>query len=437
VTTVVAVDFGASSIRVCAVDLDRQPPSVSVIHRHPHAPVHDGAGHLRWDWPRLVAEMHVGLDAALGCDAVASIGVDTWGVDYGLVDRRGDLVAPPFSYRDGRTEGWRATVDKLGEAYLYGATGIQLQPYNTLFQLAAHDPVELGAARHVLLLPDLLVYDLTGEMVAERTAAGTTSLVGIATGEWSVEIADAIGLDPTMLPTIVPATTRVGTWRGIPIHLVGGHDTASAVVAMGTSPTPAAAFASAGTWLLVGQERTQPDLSEWARNRNFSNEAGACGGFRLLKNVAGYWMIEQCRSAWGNPPVAALLADAAAVLPGPVVDLTDPEFLQPDDMVGRLTRAAGLGPDAPPAQVARCVVDSMAAAAAEVVSHLGGVGELYVLGGGTRDVAFLRSLSARTGLAVHRGPTEATALGNGLVQGIALGVYADLADARKRLLVDE
>ena len=312
--------------------------------------------------------MDRGLTLAVDRGPVASIGVDTWGVDYGLLDGRGDLVAPPFSYRDDRTAGYREVVDRAGgEAALYGRTGIQLQPFNTLFQLAAHDRDELARARHLVLLPELLVHHLTGEVVAERTSAGTTALVDIATGAWSAALAEIAGLDPALLPPIAAAGTRVGTWRGIPVHLVGGHDTASAV-AWPAGP----AFVSAGTWLLVGCERPEPDLGAAARRANFTNEIGALGGIRFLRNLAGSWLVEGCRPAWGDPGVDELDVAAAAVdPPDALLDVADPRFLHPADMLTEVTDALGLPGDAPPPVVVRGIVESQAAGTAAALDRVG------------------------------------------------------------------
>jgi rhamnulokinase len=436
--TVVAVDCGASSIRVCRVDLSPRPPDLEVVHRYHHQPVPDAGGHLRWDWPRLVTEVEKGLGLALDSGPVASIGIDTWGVDYGLIDGAGQLVAPPFSYRDHRTDGYRTLVDRLGAEQLYATTGIQLQPFNTIFQLAVHDRTELDRARHLLMLPELLVHHLTGAVLAERTSAGTTGLVDAATGEWSEALVKAVGVDRSLLSPIAPAGTPAGQWRGVPVHLVGGHDTASAVVAMAAEPAPGAAFVSSGTWMLVGREQSVPDLSASARRANLTNEAGALGGVRLLKNLAGSWLIEGCRPAWGDPPVDGLLAAAAEV--GPVrqrVDVSDPRFLHPADMLTEVTRAAGLDRDAPPSIVVRCLVESMAVATAEVLDLLGGVTEAHVFGGGSRSDLYRRCLAAETGITVAAGPVEATALGNALVQGLALGVYDELDQARAALRRDE
>ena len=190
------------------------------------------------------------------------------------------------------------------------------------------------------MLPELLVHALTGATMGERTSAGTTALVDIATGDWSPICSRTIGVDPAIMPKISPATTYAGTWRGIPVHLVGGHDTASAVAAL-PSPAPNAAFISSGTWMLVGAERDAPDTSDAAMRANFSNEPGVFGNVRFLKNVMGLWMLEQCRARWDNPPLDDLLA-AAAALPagGPTVDATDARFLAPTDMEAEVRAAA-------------------------------------------------------------------------------------------------
>jgi rhamnulokinase len=432
---VVAVDFGASSIRVCRVELGDAVPSLDVVHRFPHAPVAEG-GVRRWDWAQLVAEMEKGLALALEPGPVASIGLDTWGVDYGLLDGRGELVAPPVSYRDDRTAGYRSVVERLGGAEaLYGTTGVQLQPFNTVFQVAAHDQDELGRARHLVLLPELLVHHLTGEVLGERTSAGTTGLVDITAGEWSAPLAEVVGLDAGVLPPILPAGTLVGTWQGVPIHLVGGHDTASAVVAMGADVGPGSAFVSAGTWLLVGREQGSPDLSDRARRANFANEIGALGGVRFLKNLAGSWLIERCRPAWGDPPVGNLMAAAEEVEAAGrsrVLDVGDPRFLNPDDMLAEVAAGLGVPVDAPPPLVTRGIVESQVAGTARVLEELGSVTDVRVFGGAQSGL-YRRLLAERTGLPVHAGPVEATALGNALVQGIALGAYDDLVEARHHL----
>jgi rhamnulokinase len=434
VTSVLAVDFGATSARVCRVELGDRDVRVRVVHRVAHHARRDADGALRWDWPRLIAALEEGIVAGMADGPVASIGVDTWAVDYGLLDRRGELIGSPYSYRDERTHDFRQVVDRIGEERLYEITGLQLQPFNTLFQLAAHRRDELDSARHVLLLPELLVHHLTGELVAERTTAGSTALVDLHTGAWSEKLCHLAGIDVGMLPSIEPATTRVGTYQGVPVHLVGGHDTASAVVAMGPHPDAGTAFVASGTWLLVGREQVRPDTSARARLANFTNETGALGGYRFLRNLAGFWLLERCADAWGRPPVADLLDAAVHVdVRVPTVDVTDERFLNPPDMVAALTAAAGLAADSPPPLVTRCIVESMAATTASVLDHLGGVEDVRLLGGGVRSELLQRRLAEIAGVTVRPGPVEAAALGNALVQGIALGVYQDLEHARSAL----
>jgi rhamnulokinase len=436
VRRVLAVDLGASALRVAAVDLAGLPPEVRVAHRYPHAPVRAPDGTLRWDWERLVAEAVRGLELALADGPVESIGVDTWGVDYGLLDGAGGLVAPPFSYRDQRTSTWQRTAARLGEERLYTTTGIQLMPINTVFQLAVHDRAELGRAATLLMLPELLVHALTGAVTGERTSAGTTALVDVTTGDWSGELVDAVSVDRGLLPPIMPAGTAVGEWRGIAVHLVGGHDTASAVAALPEADATGAAFVSSGTWMLVGAERPLPDVSDAARAANFSNEPGVLGGVRFLKNVMGLWMVQQCLAAWGDPPLEPLLA-AAERAGGrwPVVDATDERFLAPDHMPAEVRRAAGLPDDVDRAVIIRCVLASLAAATARVVDELESfldcpVRRIHVMGGGARNTLLNRLIAEAAGRPVTVGATEATALGNALVQGIAIGAYADLPSAR-------
>ena len=364
--TVGAVDFGASSIRICRITFGDGPPQLEVVHRHAHVPVHDGA-HLRWDWERLVAEMEHGLDAAMDAGPLASIGVDTWGVDYGLLDHRGELVEPPISYRDTRTDGHQAVLDRIGADHFFSTTGLQALPIDTIFQLAAHDRAQLARARCMLMLPELLVHHLTGVVTGEYSSAGTTGLLDVHARTWSSDITDRVGVPISLLPPLQPAGTLVGKWRGIPVHLVGGHDTASAVLAGTAADAP---FVATGTWLLVGHERPAPDTSDAAFAAGLSNELGALGGVRLLRNVAGWWLVEECRRQWGDPDLDELLVAAAAVAEFPIVDALDDRLLAPADMAGTIAELAHLADATDRAAVTRCAVESMAASAAQVLASL-------------------------------------------------------------------
>jgi rhamnulokinase len=429
---VVAVDFGATSVRICRIDVAAAEPRLEVIHRVAHHPVADDDGTMRWDWARLVAEMERGLDLAISPGPVASIGIDAWGVDYGLLDAGGKLLEPPVSYRDPRTLGYRSVVDRVGAERMYAIAGLQLMPINTIFQIAAHDPRSLARARHLVMLPELLAHHLTGAVTAEVTSAGTTGLLDLATGDWSDELADAVALPRRILPELQRPGSLVGTWRGTPVHLVGGHDTASAVLGGAVDD---AAFVSTGTWLLVGRVQDRPDTSEWARTGRFTNEQGAAGGIRLLRNVAGWWLVEECRRIWGEADLDGLLDAATDVGQVPAADATDERFLTPADMPAELVAAAGLGRGATRPEIVRCAVESMAASAAKIVDQLERP-SVRIFGGGGRSTLFAELLRSHSGLPVSIGPVEATALGNAVSQSLALGVFDDVNTAR-RALIDE
>jgi rhamnulokinase len=439
VLRVLAVDLGASSARVALVEFGGPEPRIEVVHRYVHEPLRDCAGALRWDWRRLVAEVEKGLELGLRRGSIASIGVDTWGVDYGLVDERGELLSLPYSYRDTRTDGWRKVVERIGAEHLYAISGIQLMAINTIFQLAVHERAELAAAHRLLMLPELMVCALTGTLTGERTSAGTTALVDVRNGDWSKELIRAIEVDPAIFPEIAQPPQRAGRWRGVPVHLVAGHDTASAVAALPGPRQPGAAFISSGTWMLVGAERPQADTSEAARRANFSNEPAAVGGVRFLKNVIGLAMLERCRTAWGSPPIGEIVEAASKVASGgPVIDAMDPRFLDPDDVEHEVREASGLLPTAGRAEVARCILDSLAASAVQVIEELASllgapIPEVCIVGGGSQNRLLNRLIEQRSGLPVRTGSPEATALGNGLLQAVALGYFGDLDEARLEL----
>lgn len=412
-TTAVAVDFGAASIRVCRVDLDTH--EVDVVHRYAHAPVRAPDGSLRWDWDRLVDEMFEGLELAIAGGPVASIGIDTWAVDYGLLDADGKLLSAPHAYRSERTNGYEAVLERIGRRRFYEICGLQVQPFNTIFQLAAHDKGELEAAAHLLFLPDLLVHHLTGEIGTERTSAGSSGLYDLRANDWSDELIDASGAPPHLFGEIVDAPAAAGTWRDIPVVRVGGHDTASAVVAI-PDAKPTTAFVSSGTWLLVGRLIDAPDTSQQAQDQNFTNELGALGGIRFLKNVAGYWLLNECLRKWGVDDPSGLLADAASA-EAPAFDATDASLLAPADMEAEIRQLAGL-PTADRGVIVRSIVESMAHTTADVLAKLGDVDDVVLLGGGTKDDLLVELIAKHSNLAVRRGPAEATAVGNAIVQGM-------------------
>ena len=454
-----AIDIGASSGRVVAGWWADGVMHLDVVHRFPNgAAVADG--HLRWDLTGLYEQVLVGLAAlAERCPGVTSIGIDTWAVDYGLLDADGRLLAEPIAYRDDRTEGVIDEVHRrVDPAQLYAVSGLQFLPFNTLYQLTAEQRGPSWArARQALLLPDLLAFWLTGERRTEITNASTTGLLDARSRSWSAELFATLDLPADLFPPLIEPGEVVGTVRptvaehtGLPISTtvvaVGSHDTASAVVGV-----PAAdrrfAYVSSGTWSLVGVELDQPVLTEASRAANFTNEGGVDGRVRYLRNVGGLWLLQESLRTWreaDEPADQDTLLAAAASLPtgGPVIDVDAPEFIPPGDMPARIRAAcAAVGEPEPEtaAAVVRCILDSLAVAYARTVAsaqELAGqeVDVVHIVGGGCQNALLCQLTADLSGRPVLAGPIEATALGNLAVQARAAGVLpAELDELRKAL----
>jgi rhamnulokinase len=439
-SVVAAIDCGATSVRVCRVDLDARPLVPEVVYRVANSLVRDAAGHLRWNWAEIVGAVVEGLERCLAVGPIDSIGVDTWAVDYGLLDDDGTLIGDPYSYRDHRTDGYRRIVDEFGAAEMYRINGLQLQPFNTIFQLAAHDQAELHRAARVVWLPELVAHELAGRALTERTSAGTSGLVDQATGDWSPELCAIAGVDPAVLGTIDDAGTLVGEWRGVPVHLVGGHDTASAVVGMGPTSVGGSAFIASGTWMLVGIERNAADTSDWAIERNFTNEAGALGGIRFLRNVTGLWLLEQCRTQWSRSLPDLLEAAGGIDGPAPVVDVDQEDLRAPADMLSTYETLAGLATGSDPVLVTRSIVESIAQRTAVVIDQLAEVSafdDVVLFGGAARIDLLHRRIAELSGRTVRLGSAEAAALGNAVVQGIALGTFSTPDEGRRAIVTQE
>jgi rhamnulokinase len=322
---------------------------------------------------------------------------------------------------------------------MYGLNGLQVLPFTTIVQLAVHDRDELDRAERLLWLPELVVHALTGVTATEHTSAGCSGLVDLTTHTWSPELCDLAGVGPHLLGAIEAAGRVVGAWRDVPVVLVGGHDTASAVIGMGRSSPGGSAYVSSGTWMLVGAERAAPDTSAWAYDRNFANEAGVFGGVRFQRNVTGLWILEQCRPHWDANDVGALVAAAAALDPDahnppiPVVDVDDECLRAPGDMLGAYAELAGISRSSDAALVVRSIVESIAWKTASVVRELDDVvdvDDVVLFGGGARIALLRERLAAHCGRLVRVGSPEATALGNAMTQGVALGIFEDLDHAR-------
>jgi rhamnulokinase len=445
-----AVDLGASSGRVMVGRVGPDSLELSEAHRFPNRPVRVPEG-LRWDILALYGGVLDGLRAA---GQVDSVGIDSWAVDYGLLDADGALLGSPVHYRDSRTDGVAEKVWATVPAeQLYAATGLQYAPFNTLYQLvAARESAQLAHAERLLLIPDLLSYWLTGQQGTELTNASTTQLIDPRTRDWSYDTASRLSIDlglfaPLRQPgdpagVLRPEVLEETGLRGpVPVTAVGSHDTASAVAAV---PAGGERFAyiCTGTWSLAGLELGAPVLTAESRAANFTNELGLDGTVRYLRNIMGLWLLQECVRAWGEPELGGLLLEAAKV-PAlrSVVDAGDAAFLAPGRMPERIAeacRASGQPVPASPAEITRCILDSLALAhrrAVEDAQRLADhpVDVVHVVGGGTRNALLCQLTADACGLPVVAGPTEAAALGNVLVQARAHGLVGDLASIRRLL----
>lgn len=452
---VAAVDLGATSGRVMLGHVEDGMLRLEQVARFPNGPVPGPDGGLHWDFTALYRHILDGLAEAFRREpGIASIGIDSWAVDYGLV-HGGELLGEPFHYRDERTaRGVELVHREAPFDELYRRNGLQFLPFNTLYQYAV-EPA-LADAEASLLIPDLVAFLLTGTRVAERTNASTTGLVDVRTGGWDVELAGRLGIPASVLPPLVDPGAVLGTLHGearqrvgasLEVIAVGSHDTASAVVAVPLS-TPDAAFISCGTWGLVGVELDEPVVSDAAREANFTNEGGVDGRVRFLHNVTGLWLLSEAVRTWEAEDGAAidlpaLLADAADVTGDiPLFDANDPRLSAPGDMPARIAAViAETGTAVPETReaFARSIVESIAQAFADAVAtaaRLTGrdIDVIHIVGGGALNRLLCQATADRSGLPVLAGPVEATALGNVLVQARAHGWFgpdATLEDLRQ------
>jgi len=450
-----AVDLGASSGRVVVGTVGPGHLELEEVHRFVNGPVLLPDGY-RWDILHLWREILVGLRRANDGGALTSVGIDSWAIDHGLLDRDGALLGNPWHHRDNRTDGVAERFfTTLPADELYRINGLQHLPFTTLYQLlAGAGAAQTELAEQILLVPDLLVHWLTGVPGAERTNASTTGMLDATTGEWSTQVLHAAGLSPSLLaplrtpgqvvgPLLSSMQAETGLGPDVVITTVGSHDTASAVVGV-PAETERFAYIACGTWALVGVELDEPVLTDASREANFTNEAGVDGTVRYLRNVMGLWVLSESIRTWeqqGLPADLVSLLAEAEQLPydGPIVDIDDVSLLTPGDMPSRihaLCRKSGEAVPTSQAATVRCIVDSLAAAFARTVSdavRLSGreVDVVHIVGGGSRNALLCRLTADATGLPVLAGPVEATALGNVLVQARAHGdVIGDLAGLR-------
>ena len=454
--TVAAVDLGAESGRVARVHFDGERLHLDVVHRFTHTP-REIDGVLRWNLNTLDGGIRHGLATlAQGDTDIASVGVDAWGVDYGFLDRDGALLDEPTCYRDGRqVVAYDRALDTFGAQRLYAATGVQLMPINTVFALASDAatlPQRLERASTLLMLPDVFHHLLSGSRVTEYSAVSTTGAYDMARDAWATDLLDELGIPTHFLPEVVqpgtdvgPLTPDVSTGRLSRTRVVvpPGHDTASAVVGTPLAD-PDGLYISSGTWSLVGVEVPDPVISEQTQARNITNEGGYAGTIRLLRNVAGLWLLQACRRVWSNegrtysyPELVAMAADAKGL--ASIVNPDAPEFLDGRDAPARIqSYCAATGSDVPqtPGEIVRCALDSLALSYRAVVddlAHVTGhaVPSVNIVGGGSNNALLSQLTADATGLPVQCGPVEATALGNAATQLVALGELADLTDIRR------
>jgi rhamnulokinase len=452
---VAAVDVGASSGRVMLGHITPDQITLEEVARFRNGGVRAGA-QLQWDVLHIYRGVLDGLRVAGRAGPVDGVGIDTWAVDYGLLDSSGALLGNPVHYRDPRTDGiMEKVLAEVSAEEIYSITGIQFLPFNTAYQLvAAAGTPQLAAAHRLLLIPDLLAHWLTGAEVAELTNASTTQLLDIVRRQWSSELLQRLHIDARLLPPLIEPGKPIGELQPhvvqdsgltapVPLLAVGSHDTASAVVGVPAS-SDRFAYISCGTWSLAGVELTHPVLTPESRRANFTNELGVDGTVRYLRNVMGLWLLQESMRTWEmeglRTSLSDLLQEAASLKPLTwVVNPDDARFLSPGDMPARVRAACaetGQRPPATPAEVVRCIVDSLAIAhrrvlrqARETSGH--DVDVVHVVGGGARNALLCQMTADACGLPVIAGPVEATAFGNVLVQARTLGVlHGGLPDLR-------
>ena len=447
----IAVDIGASSGRLILSQLEDGLITMKEVHRFKNGFAHR-KGCDRWDVNYLVTEILKGLEKVKkqGVNA-CYVGIDTWAVDYCLIDAQGQLLELPIAYRDKRTEQAVSDFSKeLSLERLYEKTGIQIQPFNTVFQLFVEDEELLSRAEKLLLIPDYLGYVFTGKAVMEKSNASTMQMLNPGTQMWDLDILSISGITPALFPPLVDAGTVLGPLKRAQFPAydlpeatlinVASHDTASAVVGTpGQGDTWA--YISSGTWSLLGVETQMADVSQAAFRANYTNEWGACNTIRFLKNIMGMWLIQEvARNQEYRYSYAELAALAARQPPfQQMIDINDDRFLNPLNMIEAIQaycRETGQQAPVTPAELARCIYDNLALCYAKELAHLctltgaKGLHKLHIVGGGSNNELLNQLTADLSGVEVESGPAEATAIGNIVMQMLCMDEFADLREAR-------
>ncbi len=445
----IAVDLGATSGRVAIGRFDGKSITLEIAHRFNHEVIVDG--HIRrWDWQYIYGEVVKGIVIAKESCSPITIAFDSWAVDFGFVDRNGQLLEPIVSYRDSRTDqSYPSTLKKVDRRRIYESTGIQFLSFNTIYQLVAtKDSPQYLEAENFLMLPDLMNYIFTGVRSTEITNASTTQLLNTSTRLWDEDLIKRVGLRRELFTKLHEPGTFIGEIKGhgildgLRVVSAASHDTASAVIGTPLGDPNSEAYISSGTWSLVGIETAYTNTTIEAQAANLTNELGAAGTVRLLKNVTGMWLLEECRRAWSAegishtiPELLALAEDENFVTK---IDLNDPEFVAPGQMTDRIRHWCeknGLQYPKTPGEFTRCIINSLAFAykeTLEVIERICGreLTAIHIIGGGSQ-IHLLNQLTADIcGIPVVAGPVEATLYGNIAVQVVAAGLLPDLKSAR-------
>ena len=454
-----AVDLGAESGRVLLGVIADDKLRLHEIHRFPNRPVRT-LGHMHWDVLRLFDEVKQGLKLALQETGgeLDGIGVDTWGVDFGLVGEDGELLGNPFHYRDKRTDGIMQEAFKVVPKHrIFEHTGIQFMQLNTLYQLysmVGSTSTALKCASTLLFMPDLFNYYLTGEKVSEFSIATTSQCYDARKGDWARDMLTQLGIPCSIMPNVVPPGTTVGpVAESLAAELGGGtdvpvvapacHDTGSAVAAV-PAMGQGHAYLSSGTWSLMGVELNEPLINEKALSMNFTNEGGVAGTFRFLHNIMGLWLVQECRRTWLEAGEEVSYSDLTAMAEASegFVSVVDPDasvFLSPADMPGRIKefcRETGQKVPESKGEIVRCALDSLALRYRETIENLDDLlgrrlEPIHIVGGGTRNELLCRLTADATRRTVVAGPIEATAIGNVLVQAMGRGLVGSLEKVRE------
>ncbi len=444
--SVLTVDLGAESGRVIQADFDGKSIAMNDLHRFSNTPVHT-QGTLYWDVLRLWHNIKTGIN--LRDDSVMSVGVDTWGVDFALLDRDGNLLGNPIHYRDHRNDGMMEWVfERVPRREVFDKTGIQFMQINGLYGLAAmakaNSPL-LDVADSLLTIPDLFNYWLSGSRTCEFTHATTLQIFNPTIDDWARDILEQIGVPTDMLTPIVRPGDKIGSYDGLDVIVPACHDTGSAVVGVPTT-TKNYAYLSSGTWSLLGVEVDEPVINDKTYEANFTNEGGVYGNYRLLKNIMGLWLAQQCRETWISAgdeySYDELVAFAESAEPfRSIIDPDQPQFLAHGDMPARIRAYCQQTQQPVPetvGQTMRTVYESLALKyryVTEMLTELTGqsIDRLHVIGGGAKNALLCQMTANALNIPVIAGPVEATALGNAVVQFITQGDLANIGEAREML----